>query len=271
MTTSSISRVTDTSALFRRRIFSYSQQLLKALLVHYFPVMTLSDDPHSPFQCDEFDGWSMWYSRDFTMFSNPPHEAIVCAHNSVLHAITYLTYFLKIINSLGDTRATFQFSFMAHEVPNFSKFEAMSYGISKHVTPIRQYRSLKLYLNFTWSGRTVFSTHVCSFNTCTFFTPISRILLCRSLSAKMEGCMNTFIAYSKRLFFVALFSYFIWKVVSSAGTYNREEVNIHIHKIMLISLNYFNDRRTDYCLKWMWEFLKRWLGPPFPWKTPTSY
>ena len=44
-----------------------------------------------------------------------------------------------------------------------------------------------------------------------------------------EGSTNAFVIYSKRLVFVTLLSYFIWKVVMSVEKYNREEANLHIH------------------------------------------
>ena len=55
------------------------------------------------------------------------------------------------------------------------------------------------------------------------------------LTVEMEGRINTFIALTKRLAFAALFSYFVWKVVASVGSYNRKEITIHIHIIINVT------------------------------------
>ena len=47
-------------------------------------------------------------------------------------------------------------------------------------------------------------------------------------TVEMEGWINFFIALSKRLAFAALFSYFVWKVVASVGSYNRKMIGTSI-------------------------------------------
>ena len=81
--------------------------------------------------------------------------------------------------------------------------------------------------------------HVCQINTCTVrnFAPIIIVDSAHPslLTVEMEGRINTFIALTKRLAFAALFSYFVWKVVASVGSYNRKEITIHIHIIINVT------------------------------------